>query len=127
MRVTEAISTLLSATMNWMKLRWLVLVLRVPVGTALALSAEIPIHNGICSSTGVYNTSLTPANLPWNTYNYCNAPHVNAAHYEAPGSTPNATLVYLNAVIRHHKVNGVITQHSAACIVALLMTKSRTP
>ena len=81
----------------------------------------------ISTPLGVYNSSKTPSKFPWNTYNYCNAPHVNAAHYEAPGSTPNATLVYLNAVIRHHKVNGVITQHSAACIVALLMTKSRTP
>lgn len=88
--------------------------------TALALSTEVPVYNGICSSTGVYNTSFTPANLPWNTYNYCNAPHVNAAHYEAPSNAPNATLVYLNAVIRHHKVNGAVPQHTATRIVALL-------
>ena len=31
--------------------------------------------------TGVYDSSTTPSYLPWNTYNYCNAPHVNAEHY----------------------------------------------
>ncbi|EKM52252.1 uncharacterized protein PHACADRAFT_176271 [Phanerochaete carnosa HHB-10118-sp] len=54
------------------------------------------------SVTGVYNTSQTPADLPWDTYNYCNAPHVNAAHYTMP-NVSGAKLVYLNAVIRHHK------------------------
>lgn len=108
MGVSATIDALLSSTMNWAKMWWLGVVLRIPVRTALALSAEVPVYNGICSSTGVYNTSFTPANLPWNTYNYCNAPHVNAAHYEVPGNTPNATLVYLNTLIRHHKVNAVI-------------------
>ena len=107
-----AVDALLSSTMNWVKVCWLGVALRIPVRAALAPSAEVPVYNGICSSTGVYNTSSTPANLPWNTYNYCNAPHVNAAHYEVPGNAPNATLVYLNALIRHHKVNGVVLPHN---------------
>lgn len=57
----------------------------------------------LASATGVYNTSQTPSNLPWNTYNYCNAPHVNAEHYTVP-EIKDAKLVYLNTVIRHHKV-----------------------
>lgn len=57
----------------------------------------------LSSSEGVYNSSQTPADLPWNTYNYCNAPHVNAKHYTAP-SVDGAKLVYLNLVMRHHKV-----------------------
>ena len=32
----------------------------------------------ISTPLGVYNSSKTPPNFPWNTYNYCNAPHVNA-------------------------------------------------
>ncbi|CAL1698559.1 unnamed protein product [Somion occarium] len=56
----------------------------------------------ISSIEGVYNSSRTPANFPWNTYNYCNAPHVNAKHYIIP-PVPGAKLVYLNMVVRHHK------------------------
>ncbi|KAI0791129.1 phosphoglycerate mutase-like protein [Abortiporus biennis] len=56
----------------------------------------------LASAAGVYNTSSTPSNLPWNTYNYCNAPHVNSKHYTSP-SVEGAKLVYLNVVMRHHK------------------------
>ncbi|KAF9223286.1 phosphoglycerate mutase-like protein [Gyrodon lividus] len=52
--------------------------------------------------TGVYSSSITPTDLPWNTYNYCNAPHVNVHHYPEPKDS-EATLVYVNTVIRHHK------------------------
>ena len=55
------------------------------------------------SVNGVYDTSTTPSSLPWNTYNYCNAPHVNAAHYTRP--TQPAELVYMNVMTRHHKVS----------------------
>lgn len=58
----------------------------------------------LASANGVYNSSTTPDNLPWNTYNYCNAPHVNAKHYRKPSNVSDANLVYINAVIRHHKV-----------------------
>ncbi|KAH9851200.1 phosphoglycerate mutase-like protein [Lenzites betulinus] len=57
----------------------------------------------LASANGVYNSSTTPDNLPWNTYNYCNAPHVNAKHYRKPSNVSDANLVYINAVIRHHK------------------------
>ena len=58
------------------------------------------------STPGVYNTSKTPGTLPWNTYNYCNAPHVNAKHYQPPPEGgEKATLVYLNVMMRHHKVS----------------------
>ena len=57
----------------------------------------------LLNSTGIYNSSVTPSDLPWNTYNYCNAPHVNSQHYTQP-EDPAATLEYLNVVIRHHKV-----------------------
>lgn len=56
------------------------------------------------SPLGISNSSTTPAHLPWNTYNYCNAPHVNAAHYDVPPEFPGAQLVYLNLLMRHHKV-----------------------
>lgn len=55
----------------------------------------------ISTPLGVYNSSNTPSNFPWNTYNYCNAPHVNAAHYVKPPQ--DAELVYLNMLMRHHK------------------------
>lgn len=56
----------------------------------------------LASASGVYNSSVTPSNLAWDTYNYCNAPHVNAAHYSRP-DVSGAKLVYLNTVMRHHK------------------------
>ncbi|SPO26984.1 related to acid phosphatase [Ustilago trichophora] len=52
---------------------------------------------------GVFNSSTTPAGLPWDTYNYCNAPHVNAQHYERPPQAKDAKLVFVNVVQRHHK------------------------
>ncbi|KAF8498089.1 phosphoglycerate mutase-like protein [Russula emetica] len=62
--------------------------------------------SALASASGVYNSSQTPSTLPWNTYNFCNAPHVNAAHYELP---PNATstggsqLIHVSVIMRHHK------------------------
>jgi hypothetical protein len=57
-------------------------------------------------AAGVYNSSTTPSSLPWNTYNYCNAPHVNAKHYTLPDEH-DVELVYLNIIMRHHKVHAV--------------------
>ena len=68
------------------------------VGTILAN------QTALASATGVYNTSHTPRGLPWDTYNYCNAPHVSAEHYTKP-NVSEAKLVYLNVVMRHHKVS----------------------
>jgi hypothetical protein len=67
----------------------------------------------LASASGVYNSSQTPSTLPWNTYNFCNAPHVNAAHYELP---PNATftptggnqLIHVSVIMRHHKVRAFL-------------------
>ena len=56
------------------------------------------------NGTGIYNSSVTPPSLPWNTYNYCNAPHVNAEHYVEP-EVKGAKLVNVNVMIRHHKVS----------------------
>jgi hypothetical protein len=53
--------------------------------------------------TGIYNSSQTPLSLPWNTYNYCNAPHVNDDHYMLP-PIGDAKLVYATIMMRHHKV-----------------------
>ncbi|PWY97721.1 phosphoglycerate mutase-like protein [Testicularia cyperi] len=53
---------------------------------------------------GVYNSSATPAGLPWDTYNYCNSAHVNAKHYNKPSEVrKGAELVYVQVVQRHHK------------------------
>jgi len=57
----------------------------------------------IDSVNGVYSGSQTPHQFPWNTYNYCNAPHVNAAHYTVPSNSTGAELVYMNVMVRHHK------------------------
>lgn len=51
----------------------------------------------------IYNSSITPKHLPFDTYNYCNAPHLNAAHYKPPNNT-NVILKYVTIVMRHHKV-----------------------
>ena len=77
--------------------------LRSVITTALVVSTATVVAQGLASADGVYDSSTTPSSLPWNTYNYCNAPHVNAAHYTRPNVT-GAKLVYMNAVIRHHKV-----------------------
>ncbi|RPD63478.1 phosphoglycerate mutase-like protein [Lentinus tigrinus ALCF2SS1-6] len=84
---------------------YLVLLLRIPVLCYLAsfvIGGDTD-PGSLSSADGVYNSSFTPSNLPWNTYNYCNAPHVNAKHYSLPANASHPKLVYMNAVIRHHK------------------------
>lgn len=64
-------------------------------------------YSALASPSGIYNSSQTPSTLPWNTYNFCNAPHVNAAHYELPpnlNTSLGAQLVHVSVVTRHHKV-----------------------
>lgn len=51
----------------------------------------------------VYDSSITPSHLPFDTYNYCNAAHVSAAHYEYP-TAPGAVLKHVTLFMRHHKV-----------------------
>lgn len=78
--------------------------LLLPFTAALAFTpAQSPV--GIASTSGIYNSSETPPTLPWNTYNFCNAPHVNAAHYELPPQASTAAqLLHVSVVMRHHKV-----------------------
>ncbi|KAI0772316.1 phosphoglycerate mutase-like protein [Trametes elegans] len=78
-------------------------VLQIPAVLCLSVDLALSDTGSIASENGVYSSSMTPANLPWNTYNYCNAPHVNPAHYYRPTNASHARLVYLNSVIRHHK------------------------
>jgi hypothetical protein len=70
-------------------------------------------HERLASASGVYNSSQTPSTLPWNTYNFCNAPHVNAAHYELPPNTTftsngGSQLIHVSVIIRHHKVRAFL-------------------
>lgn len=51
----------------------------------------------------IYDTSHTPEHLSWNTYNYCNAPHVSADHY-VPPKPHSVVLKYATVFMRHHKV-----------------------
>lgn len=78
------------------------------VFTAFALIVSGQPAKAANASTGVYNSSVTPSSLPWNTYNYCNAPHVNSKHYSKPTNVDGSELVYMNVMIRHHKVRIVL-------------------
>jgi hypothetical protein len=67
--------------------------------------------SALASASGVYNSSQTPSMLPWNTYNFCNAPHVNAAHYELPPNvtfTGGSQLIHVSVIMRHHKVGAFL-------------------
>jgi hypothetical protein len=76
----------------------------MPLLQLMFFAAVGPLFAAGISSSGIYNSSKTPSNLPWDTYNYCNAPHVNAKHYILPTNDSKAQLVYMNVVMRHHKV-----------------------
>jgi hypothetical protein len=73
------------------------------VPTILSFSHLVGLFSS-SSTPSVYNDSATPATLPWDAYNYCNSPHVNPEHYSVPANIPGCQLVYLNVLIRHHKV-----------------------
>jgi hypothetical protein len=62
---------------------------------------------------------------PWVTSNYCNAPHVNASHYQLPSE--GAQLIHLTVMMRHHKVN--IRPHRSRPLhhANLTQTLQRTP
>ena len=104
----ETALTALSTAMSLLRAPlWSIQVLCSLAAAAVGISTAGSTSGGLLASAeGVYNSSITPSDLPWNTYNYCNAPHVNAAHYAKPTNGSRAELVYLNAVIRHHKVRG---------------------
>lgn len=67
-----------------------------------AQQATVSANSESTRPIGVYNSSKTPDGLPWNAYNYCNAPHVSLAHYHEPEY--DAELVHVIVVMRHHKV-----------------------
>jgi hypothetical protein len=94
--------------------------MKLPQLSFLASSATLVLAEGI------YNSSTTPSDLPWNTYNYCNAPHVNAEHYDVPSNAPGAKLVYLNVVMRHHKVRFTSVFRSPFTLFQLQLSQ-RTP
>jgi hypothetical protein len=49
--------------------------------------------------------SLFSLCISWNISSYCNAPHVNASHYELPEE--GVQLVHLSIMMRHHKVGTI--------------------
>ena len=81
------------------------------------------------NSVDIYNSSITPKQLPFNTYNYCNAPHVNAAHYQPPDNV-DAVLKHVTIVMRHHKVrwglNISLLQNASAFNLSTCMSKILT-
>lgn len=70
------------------------------VATAFA-AAVTALSNSSALAHGIYNGSSLPSGLAWNTYNYCNAPHVNAEHY--PAAPSHSKLVYVTSFQRHAK------------------------
>lgn len=85
----------------WSSLR--LALVHIVFGSTL-LTLTVAQDSPISTPSGVYNSSKTPESFAWNTYNYCNAPHVVADHYEFPTNVSDAKLVYANMMIRHHKV-----------------------
>ncbi|KAI5199327.1 hypothetical protein AUEXF2481DRAFT_65049 [Aureobasidium subglaciale EXF-2481] len=49
----------------------------------------------------VFNSSKTPAGLPYSTYNWCNMPHVRSSEYSKVNSSYK--LEYVHVIHRHHK------------------------
>lgn len=49
----------------------------------------------------VFNTSQTPADRPYQTYNWCNMPHVRRQEYSKPPAAYQ--LKYAELIHRHHK------------------------
>jgi hypothetical protein len=86
--------------------------------TSAAASSSGTSGQGQFVQTGVYDSSITPSDLPWNTYNYCNAPHVNSAHYMMP-SESGAEMVYMNVMIRHHKVRAVSSNRVVLAVLII--------
>jgi 2-phosphoxylose phosphatase len=87
-------------------------------------------QNPLSSASGVYDSSQTPPTLPWNTYNFCNAPHVNAAHYDLPPqalSSDGAQLIHVSVVMRHHKVSRPVTELTPNSIPITTPLQQRTP
>ena len=50
----------------------------------------------------IFNTSQTPSDVPYSTYNWCNMPHARSAEYPRLNST-DLQLEYVEVIQRHHK------------------------
>ncbi|THY71813.1 hypothetical protein D6C94_07295 [Aureobasidium pullulans] len=82
-----------------------------PSNTPLDLSWHAPPStkvsdlNSVINGTDVwgfvFNSSMTPAGLPYSTYNWCNMPHVRASEY--PKVNSSYKLEYVHIIHRHHK------------------------
>ncbi|KAK5081056.1 hypothetical protein LTR70_009318 [Exophiala xenobiotica] len=49
----------------------------------------------------IFNSSTTPLDVPYSTYNWCNMPHTRANEYIIPD--PDFELRYVEVIHRHHK------------------------
>ncbi|KAI6006206.1 phosphoglycerate mutase-like protein [Pisolithus orientalis] len=77
--------------------------------------------------TSVYNASITPSSLPWDTYNYCNAPHANPDHYSLPNES-GARLRFVVVVMQHHKLGPfLVIPQSYAGGTAQIFTETSIP
>jgi len=79
----------------------------------------------VCFLFSARSVLATPyVTRPWVPSGYCNAPHVNASHYQPPSE--DAQLVHVSAIMRHHKV----TVNPQRCLVNVpikLKSQQRTP
>lgn len=61
--------------------------------------------SSVVNGSGIYgyifNSSSTPASVPYSTYNWCDMPHVRAQEYVVPPS--DYELAYVEVIHRHHK------------------------
>ncbi|CAD0087095.1 unnamed protein product [Aureobasidium mustum] len=57
--------------------------------------------NGTGTWDFIFNSSNTPAGLPYSTYNWCNMPHVRRTEY--PKVNSSYKLEYVHVIHRHHK------------------------
>ncbi|THW32795.1 hypothetical protein D6D25_05476, partial [Aureobasidium pullulans] len=68
-------------------------------------STKVSDLNSVINGTDVwgfvFNSSMTPAGLPYSTYNWCNMPHVRASEY--PKVNSSYKLEYVHIIHRHHK------------------------
>lgn len=92
-----------------------VAVLAASVGSLNASSIEKNYHapgksalndlDSVLAGSGIhgfiFNTSQTPSNLPYSTYNWCNMPHIRKDEYILP--PPEYELRFVELIHRHHK------------------------
>ena len=61
--------------------------------------------NSVLNGTGIYgyifDSSTTPGSIAYDTYNWCNMPHVRSQEYKVPPA--DYRLAYVEVIHRHHK------------------------